>query len=265
MLWTPSPPAMRHGRTIRRGTTKETIIKAEPAAQRALLELARIDGESARLRHRRTALPELATIKELMGQRASLLERYTAAETQVGDLAEAHRKAEQDLEPVRARRTKDQEKLDSGAVADPKALRALQSELESLDRRISDLEDAELEVMEAVEQAKASFDEVKAERIEIEHRIRELMTKRDEWFREIDADLEGLTTERTSVTAGIDAALLALYDKVAARNVTGAAEVDGGRCTGCRIDLDPSHVAAVQDALSDDVMRCDECGRILVR
>ena len=218
-----------------------------------------------RLRHRRSTLPELAGIKKLMQQRASILERYTAAETRVGDLTEDQRQAESDLQPVRDRRTRDQEKLDSGSVGDPKALRGLQSELESLDRRISNLEDAELEIMESLEQAQSEFEGLKGERREIEVEIRGLMATRDEQFAEIDTDLKQQEAAREKLVGTVPAELLALYTKVAERNGTGAAEVQENRCSGCHLDLDPVEVQQLQAAAADDVVRCEECGRVLVR
>lgn len=200
-----------------------------------------------------------------MTQRASLLERYTEAETRVADLTADQQKAEQDLAPVRERRARDQQKLDDGSVTDAKALRGLQSELVSLDRRIADLEDAELEIMDALESAQKSFAELRAERIELENEIRALMARRDELFGEIDTDLQQQTAAREQLAGGVPVELLALYDKVAAKNVSGAARVDEGRCTGCRIDLDPASAQRVASASDDEIVRCEECSRILVR
>lgn len=200
-----------------------------------------------------------------MGRRAGLLERFTAAETEAADLTEAQRKAEADLEPVRARLRRDQQRLDDGSVQDAKALKGLQDEVASLTRRISDLEDAELEVMESLEAARDRFAGVKTERVEIETEIRALMGRRDAEFAAIDAELAERESERETLTRQVPGELMTLYDKIAVRNVTGAAQIDGGRCTGCRIDLDPAELTAIEKAMSDDVVRCDECGRILVR
>ena len=229
------------------------------------MDLARIDTEVARLKHRRTALPELAQIKELMTKRAALMEHYTAAETQVTDLTADQKKAEQDLEPVRARRVRDQKQLDDGSVTDAKALRSLQSEVASLDKRIADLEDAELEVMQALEDARETYEAVKSERIEVESTIRSLMKERDAAFSEIDTDLEQQQRARTTLSSGLPDDLRNLYERIAERNVSGAAEITEGRCTGCRLELDPAEITSIEQAAPDAVIRCDECGRILVR
>ena len=63
------------------------------------------------------------------------------------------KKAETDVAQVRIRRERDQQRLDTGAVTSAKDLEGLQREVVSLDRRISTLEDAELEVMERLEAA----------------------------------------------------------------------------------------------------------------
>ena len=76
-------------------------------------------------------------------------------------------------------------------------------------------------------------------------------------------------TSRKSVTKavdGIDAGLVTLYDRL--RNQLGglgAAVLNGRRCEGCRLELNPSDVAAIKAKGPEQVARCEECSRILVR
>jgi len=37
------------------------------------------------------------------------------------------------------------------------------------------------------------------------------------------------------------------------------------QCGGCRLSLDPAELAAIKSAASNEVIRCEECQRILVR
>ena len=41
--------------------------------------------------------------------------------------------------------------------------------------------------------------------------------------------------------------------------------IRGGRCGGCRLELSGSERARVKAAAPDEVVRCDECRRIMVR
>lgn len=240
-------------------------MKAEPADQIRLLDLQVVDTHASQLRHRRKSLPEHAALAELGAERSRLMEDYTAAETRTSDLERAQTKAEADLEPVRERRVRNQQKIDSGAISDPKALTSMIEEVEHLGKRIFDLEDAELEVMEDLEGARAEFDRISARRGELDERIAELTAARDKQVQAIDVELEDAGTDREAAVAQLPAPLVKLYERIAINHVTGAAKLDQGRCGGCRLDVNPADLRALRAAPSDEVCRCEECGRILVR
>ena len=70
---------------------------------------------------------------------------------------------------------------------------------------------------------------------------------------------------RAGVAAEVPADLLELYDKLRAQHGVGAAMLRGGRCEGCHLSLNAVDLAAYRAASPDEVLRCEECGRILVR
>ena len=77
---------------------------------------------------------------------------------------------------------------------------------------------------------------------------------------------ERTTAERASVAAEIPADLLALYERIrAAEGGVGAGEISRGRCGGCRLDLMGNEIAAIRAAAPDEVLRHEECTRIMVR
>jgi uncharacterized protein len=134
-------------------TDRGATLKADPFAQLKLLDVQELDSKLDALRHQAANLPEVAELREVTANRAGLDDRVRDLRVQVDDLTREQRKADADVEQVKARRVRDQQRLDSGAVANPKDLERLQHELVSLDRRISELEDIELEVMERLETA----------------------------------------------------------------------------------------------------------------
>jgi predicted nucleic acid-binding Zn-ribbon protein len=75
---------------------------------------------------------------------------------------------------------------------------------------------------------------------------------------------EQLRRDRTAVADGIDAALLADYERRAARGI-GVGLLRAGVCEGCRMMLSGTDLTAVRRAASDEVLSCPECGGILVR
>lgn len=241
-------------------------MKAAPAAQLRLLDLQAEDTAIAQIEHRRRSLPEHASIAAARGARAKLGESLVAARTRVGDLQLDVEKAEADLVPVRERRERDRQRVDSGSVTDPKQLNALLDEIEHLGRRISDLEDAELEVMEALETATAERDELGVELTSLENSMRELIASRDAQVAQLDAEQADHQRTRDAIVAEIPAELLALYDRIRARaGGVGAAALRGRRCSGCQLEATATALAGYAAATPDEVLRCEECERVLVR
>lgn len=241
-------------------------MKAAPGAQADLLELQAIDTTISQLEHRRRSLPELAQIAEGAKQRSALSDDLVAARTVVGDLEAELTKAESDLVPVKERKVRNQKRLDDGQVSDPKQLSALMDEVEHLTGRISDLEDIQLEAMERLEEATAEKERIIAARTELENSLRALIASRDEQFAQLDTELAAQRARRDAAIALLPADLVALYQRIAARSGgVGAARLNGKRCGGCQLEATQSALAAYAAAAPDEVVRCEECERILVR
>lgn len=238
---------------------------AEPADQLRLLDLAALDLQVHQLEHRRATLPELATIKQLMAERATLVEAQVQRETVLSDAVEAQARVEKDLEPARERLVRNQQRVDSGQVGDAKALRSMTEELDHLRGRIAKLEDDELEAMQVVEDATRDRDAVVAERSELEDRIRALMAKRDSQFADLDADLAERRDERDATARLLPADLVTLYERLSTRLGIGAAELKARRCTGCQLEANLADLRRYAAAAPNQVVRCEECDRILVR
>lgn len=241
-------------------------MQAAPAAQQRLLDLQKLDTAIAQLEHRRTTLPEHALIADTQRARGRLAEQIIAARTQVGDLQLEMEKAESDLVPVRERQRRDQRLLDGGAVTDPKQLNALLEEISHLARRISDLEDVQLEVMERLEVATAERDRLTAARAGSEPALRELIAKRDEQTAAIEAELTSRRGARKAIAAELPADLVTLYDRLRLKaGGIGAAALRHRRCSGCQLEATAADLLRYGSAPVAEVLRCEECDRILVR
>lgn len=241
-------------------------MKAAPQAQLRLIDLQELDSSLDRLAHRRRTLPELAEIARLEGRATELRDALVAAETEVGDLQREQKKAEQDVEQVRARADRDQKRLDSGQVTSAKDLGSLQAEIESLQRRQSDLEEVVLEIMERAEAADARVGALRAERAAAEEELAEAVRRRDEAQRGIDEESGMTSTARTGVAKDVPDDLLALYEKLRGQfGGVGAAKLYRGACQGCHLALNTVDLNRIRAAAEDEVVRCEECRRILVR
>ena len=201
-----------------------------------------------------------------MVERARVDDQTRDARIRVDDLTREQRKADADVEQVKTRRARDQTRMDQGLISNPKDLERMQSELVSLARRISDLEDVELEVMEQLETAQSEHDVLVAEVVELDARAAELTRKRDELAGTMNVELGSVTAERKTLADGLAEDLLALYEKIRAqKGGVGAAALQSRRCTGCSLQLTASDLGRIGTASMDEVLRCEECQRILIR
>jgi predicted nucleic acid-binding Zn-ribbon protein len=243
----------------------EPDVKADPFVQLRLLDLQQVDTTLNQLAHRRRNLPELATIADCDKRAADLRSQLVEAQTTQGDLAGEQRRLEADVETVRLRAEKDQQRMTAAGVP-AKEIAGLQHEVSSLARRQSVLEDELLDLMERQEGADTRVRELT---IELDTVVADRATAeaaRDQAFAELAEAEAARTAQRAELAAGLPADLLALYDKVRqAGGGIGAAMLRQRRCEGCRLDLAGSELSAVRTAKPDDVLRCDNCGRILIR
>jgi uncharacterized protein len=240
-------------------------VKADPEAQRRLLDVQAIDTALAQLAHRRRTLPELAEVTTLARQMSALDDERVRDQVEVDDIDRGIGRLEKDIEQVRQRKDKDQARLDAG-TGPARELEALQHELLSLQRRQTELEDSELELMEQREQAQGVLDEVGARLAAAREQRAATEARRDEALAEIAKEEEFRTSARRPLVDDLPADLMALYDRIReASGGIGAALIRGGRCGGCRLELAGSERARVKAAAPDEVVRCEECRRIMVR
>jgi len=241
-------------------------MKADPSAQRRLLDVQTADSALDRLAARRRNLPELAQIETLTGKLGEVDDEFVRVSTEVRDLGRAQSKLEGEIELVRSRATRDRTRLDSGQVANAREVENLSAEITSLARRQSTLEDEQLEIMEQVERLEADTARLEGERSRLRGELDGLTRQRDAAFAEIDAEAAGLRETRSALVPEVPADLFTLYEKLRASNGgVGAARLVRRRCEGCHLELSGGDLREVAAAPADEVVRCEECRRILVR
>ena len=82
---------------------------------------------------------------------------------------------------------------------------------------------------------------------------------------EIDQARQLHSSRRDTLTATLDPDLSALYERQRAGGGPGAGSLMGHRCGACRIEIDRGELSRISAAAEDDLMRCPECGAILLR
>ena len=238
-------------------------MKAAPEAQRRLLDLQAVDTALQQLAHRRRSLPELAELEAVAREISALEDERVRAQVAVDDLDRDIARFEKDIEQVRTRKDRDHKRLDAGGAL--REIEGLQHELATLNRRQSELEDSELELMEQRETAEQVLNDVTGRLAVAGERRTAAESRRGEAYAEIGKEEEFKQSSRGPLVADLPAELVTLYDKIRADSGLGAALVRSGRCGGCRIELYGADLARVKSAPADDVVRCEECRRIMVR
>jgi predicted nucleic acid-binding Zn-ribbon protein len=248
-----------------RGQHWRNVLKADPSRQWRLLDLQAIDTRLDQIAHARAHLPQLARLADLERRAADLESDLVRAQTALGDVQREVAKAEADVQLVRDRAARDRARLDAG-TGSAKDLQAITHELESLARRQSELEDVELEVMERAETAEAEVARLTTERATVAAEVEEARAARDLALADLDAEAKQVGAPRADTVAGVGEDLVALYEKIrASSGGLGAAPLRQRRCGGCQLELNNVDISHIKAAPEDEVLRCEECRRILVR
>lgn len=237
-------------------------MNATPADQRVLLEVAELDARIRQAEHARANPPQASRVQQLIAQRQVLSQELTARLGVRDDLRSELARIESDVAVVDARSARDAQRLASSSNS--KEAQGLESELASLARRKSDLEDSELEIMERLEAADADVSEQEGLIAATNAEGAELSAEAKRVVAEATAALEAATRDRAAISASISPELLALYDRTAVRSA-GAALLRGATCEGCRMVLSGTDLQTLRNLAADAVATCPECGCILVR
>jgi len=240
-------------------------MKATPEDQLRLLDLQKVDAEIDLLNHRAKNLPEHLQIAELEAIKQSSDSELGLVSIDEADVKREVAKADADAEQVRTRKTRDEVRLASGQGS-AKDLEHLQHELVSLTRRVNDLEEIELEIMIRLDEFTSKANEYRAVIADSDAKLEVLSTSRDKQLSELAVNVKNLKEERTMIAGKIATEFLALYEKLRTSNEgVGAAAIVRKRCSGCHLDLTAIDAEKFKQAPADDVLRCEECRRILIR
>ncbi|MDQ2698653.1 MAG: C4-type zinc ribbon domain-containing protein [Actinomycetota bacterium] len=237
-------------------------MNASPADQSRLVEVAQLDARIRQADNARRNPPQAGRVQELLGRRQELSQELTSRLGVRDDLRTELSRIESDVAVVDARAARDAERL--AASTNSKEAQGLESELAALARRKSDLEDAELGVMERLELAEASVAEQEALIAATNAEGAELSAEGKRAVAEATAAFDAASRDRAAIAQSIPADLLAMYDRVAERSA-GAAFLRRRTCEGCHMVLAGTDLQVLRQAAEDAVVTCPECGCILVR
>ncbi|MDR2454887.1 MAG: C4-type zinc ribbon domain-containing protein [Bifidobacteriaceae bacterium] len=240
-------------------------MKAPAQDQTRLLQVQARDTALHQLAHKRARLPQLAGLRAVAAKQAAASEELEVARVEARDEQRELTRLEDDIAKVEARAVRDKARLDSGGGLS-RELQALQQDLEILARRRARLEDEALEAMERVESGRSGIASLEASLAALDAEAAGLEAELAAATAELDRAAAAEAVQRAAAAEGLDAGLVKLYERLRQRlGGVGAAALSQGRCGGCGFQLSASELAAIKSLGADEVARCEECTRILVR
>jgi len=240
-------------------------MKATPAHQGLLMQLQTLDTEIHQLNFKLKSLPEHEQITAIHSRLAHAAIELKVVETELEDVTIDLRRSEVDVEAVTMRMEKDEKRLNAG-LGTPKELEQTQHELATLAKRKAELEDGELEIMMRHEGVKKRVDELKSDEEGLKKLELELNIRIENATTELNVLIAKAAEDRMKLAPQIDKALLDIYEKVReSQGGIGAALLIGNKCDGCHLQINAVELERIKTLADDDVLRCEECRRILVR
>ena len=163
-------------------------MKASFADQNKLIELQRVDSHIQNLKIKLKNLPEVEQLQAIDTRITAGEELLKGAEIEMGDVEVELKRSEIEVEQVTDRIKKDENRLNAGQGS-PKELEQMQHEIATLQKRKSDLEDGELEIMIRFDAAKAKVETLKSDDAGLKQLRIELQARFDEATKSISEEI----------------------------------------------------------------------------
>lgn len=231
-----------------------------------LLDVQALDTVVRQLDHRDAQLPERALLAEIDEELVAIEHDTRKAEEAKHELVRGQKRIEDEVATLEAKIEHEESQLYGGGSSDPSLLQSLQDEIASLRRRVSVLEDDELELMEQVEPLDEQLEDLAERRTSLDERAVEATKRLAESETEIAAERDAALARRAELVAGIPDDAIRRYEQVRDRlGGTAVARLEGGVCGACHIKLSAVEHDRIQHLPADAEVECEECGRFLVR
>lgn len=231
----------------------------------ALLTVQEHDGALDRMRHRRATLSERAELARGESEAASLAGRIAGVREQRDVIARDEQRLEDETRNLAEKAADVEAAMYSGTVSSPRELQAMQADVEQLRRHQRNLENRELELMEAREPIDAALVALEAELAALEADLARLRSTLAEAEATIDGEAAAELVARRVAVEGIPAPLLAEYERCRAQaRGVGVARLLGNTCQGCHLSIPATEVERIKKSADGSVAHCDNCGCILV-
>jgi predicted nucleic acid-binding Zn-ribbon protein len=231
-----------------------------------LLAVQEHDTSADQIAHRRATLPARAELEQVMDRIGEVEKEIVDVEARKHELVRVQQRLEDEITSLTDKAVAHDKTLYSGAIANPRELQAMQDEIAALRRRIGQLEDQEIELMEQIEPLDADLARLRGEQQELDGRGTALRTSIVEDEVLLDDELAAVQAERDVIAGAVEPDLLGEYEKLRPRaGGIAIARLVGGSCGGCHLSLSAMEVDRIKHLPPDEPAYCEECGRLLAR
>jgi predicted nucleic acid-binding Zn-ribbon protein len=235
---------------------------ASQTDQKQLLAIAAFDVELARISNSRKQAQAESELEAASAETLRLSDSLIDARNAVGDLEMELGRAEADLELVGKRITKDKQLLRSTSSA--KDAQGIEHELGTLDTRKSELEDAQLQIMELLELAQKNHEQLSQEKLAADTQLAAVQERISTELADLSSQAEKVQTERKSAISSIDQELAGAYERKYSRGVA-VGRLTGRDCGACRLSITATSFEELMALPSEELAECPNCQAFLVR
>ena len=240
-------------------------MQASVDQQSLILELQLLDNEIMQANTKLKSLPEIEQLLHIDKRITLATDELSTVKAEADQIALELRRGEVDVETVTDRIKKDEARLASGN-ATPKELEQLQHEVGTLKKRQEALEEIELEIMMRSDAIGARRDTLTTDLASLETFKSEINSRLATATAQINTLISDKNQARLLVVAKIEKPLIDLYEKIrAASGGVAAAALVGNKCNGCNLAINAVEMERIKSLAKDELLRCEECRRILVR
>jgi uncharacterized protein len=229
-----------------------------------LLVLQDLDTRADQLRYRTSHLPERAALTATEIALAALATEQSQHESDQARLESQQADLETSIETMRTKEAGLAAQLSKSIV--PKEAETLQAEITGLKQRRAAAEDDELAIMEQLEPIEAKLTKLSAQKVPLvaqQHAETEALARA---LAGVEQELASVLGDRSAAAADLPAALVSRYEKMRGHlGGVAVARLDHGTCLGCNMKLSSKETEALKAAAADELVECEQCGRLLVR
>ena len=237
-------------------------MKANLQDQKRLLELVELDLNLVKNAGDRAKLLAATDIQIASEKTLSLSDQLIDARNRVGDLELELKRSENDLELVETRIAKDNQRLST--TSSSKDAQSIEHELTTLAKRKSELEDAELGIMEELDKVRAELSTAESAKSAAENELSSLRASLSSETAQLDSKRAELSAKRVALVGLIDGELALAYQRKADRSVA-VGKLTGRECGACRLSITATNLEEIVALPADEISECPNCQAYLVR